>query len=97
MKNAVARAIAAVGGPTQASFITRFSVAQLYNWRAQGFVRDGKAAVRLARASGIPVAELVGLDGTDEPGDPSGACVTAASGPPRSEATVPRSSAPAAA
>jgi len=61
MKNPVQRAIDAVGGPTKASFITQFSAAQIYNWRDQGYVKDGKAAVLLARASGVPVEELVGL------------------------------------
>lgn len=70
--NAVDRAVQLVGGPTQASFICRCSAASIYKWRQLGFVYDSRAAVRLARASGVPVEQLAGLaetegGGTDGP------------------------------
>jgi hypothetical protein len=63
----VSRAVDIVGGPTEASFITRASAATIYKWRKEGYVADSRAAVLLARATqekGQPVsiAALAGLE-----------------------------------
>lgn len=63
--NAVSLAVRKVGGPTQASFICQCSAAAIYKWRKLGFVYDSRAAVRLSRASGIPIEQLAGLELVD--------------------------------
>jgi hypothetical protein len=70
-RNAVEEAIQAVGGPTKASYVCQVSVGAIWKWRQNKRVSDGRAAVLLADASGVPVEALVGLvvlNGTgDEP------------------------------
>jgi hypothetical protein len=90
MKNPVGRAIEIVGGPTKASFITQFSAAQIYNWRDQGYVKDGKAAVLLARASGVPVEELVGLEATGPNGGGVKSTATSCDGEPTATESLDR-------
>jgi hypothetical protein len=67
MANPIAQAIQAVGGATQASWICRCSANTIHTWRREGVVRDTRAAVRLARASGISVAALAGLGDESDP------------------------------
>ena len=59
-ENAVARAVALVGGPTKAARICGVSNSAVHYWiqsRSVGLLRH---AVRLSRASGIPVEQFVG-------------------------------------
>lgn len=68
--NAVEDAVQAVGGPSEASHICHVSAATIYAWRKQGYVSDGLAAVKLAKASGIPVEDLVGFNQPMRPAEP---------------------------
>jgi hypothetical protein len=68
-QNAVEQAIQAVGGPTKASYVCRVSVGAIWKWRQQGRVSDGRAAVLLSQASGVPVEALVGLEVVSGNGD----------------------------
>jgi hypothetical protein len=61
MENLVARAIEAVGGPTQASYICRVSAGTIFKWRTNKFIWDGPAAKALAAA-----AREAGLDVTTD-------------------------------
>lgn len=60
--NAVARAIALVGGPTKAARICRVSNSAVHNWIKSGHVGLLRHALRLSRASGVPVEQFVGDD-----------------------------------
>jgi hypothetical protein len=77
---ALERAIAALGGPTQTSHALVVSYWTIRQWRKAGRVRDSKYAVLLARAAqtagvDVTVDELAGLEalaaGGDTP-DPQG-------------------------
>ena len=68
MENAVARAVRLLGGPTKATFVCRVSVNTIHVWRRDGYVRDARAAVLLSRASGVPIEQLVGLNGSSPDG-----------------------------
>jgi hypothetical protein len=58
--NAVAQAVAAVGGPTKAAGICQVSNAAIHLWMQRGSVPFLRHALRLSRASGIPIEELAG-------------------------------------
>ena len=66
-KNAVERAVQAVGGPTQASHICDVSVWAIRLWRKNGIVPDTRSAIRLSEATDgqISVRELAGLENGD--------------------------------
>jgi len=66
-KNAVERAVQAVGGPTQASHICDVSVWAIRIWRKTGIVPDTRAAILLSEATDgdISVRELAGLENGD--------------------------------
>jgi len=58
--NAVARAVARVGGPTKAARVCKVSNSAIHNWIQSGSVGLLRHAFRLSRASGIPIEEFVG-------------------------------------
>jgi DNA-binding transcriptional regulator YdaS (Cro superfamily) len=59
-ENAVARAVALVGGPTRAARLCDVSNAAVHYWIKSGKVHLLRHALRLSRASGIPIEEFVG-------------------------------------
>jgi DNA-binding transcriptional regulator YdaS (Cro superfamily) len=59
-ESAVLRAVSAVGGPTKAAGICGVSNTAIHKWIRRGSVMLLKHALRLSRASGIPIEELVG-------------------------------------
>ena len=58
--NAVARAVAILGGPTKAAGICKVSNAAIHKWINRRSVTLLKHALRLSRASGVPIEEFVG-------------------------------------
>jgi len=58
--NAVARAVAVVGGPTKAARLCGVSNAAVHRWIRSGTVILLRHALRLSRASGIPIEQFVG-------------------------------------
>jgi hypothetical protein len=58
--NAVARAVALIGGPTKTARVCRVSNSAVHNWIQSGSVGLLRHAFRLSRASGIPIEEFVG-------------------------------------
>jgi len=58
--NAVERAVSTVGGPTKAAGICGVSNTAIHKWIRRGSVTILKHALRLSRASGIPIEEFVG-------------------------------------
>jgi DNA-binding transcriptional regulator YdaS (Cro superfamily) len=58
--NAVADAVSVVGGPTKAARICGVSNAAIHLWITRGVIPFLKHALRLSRASGIPIEEFVG-------------------------------------
>jgi DNA-binding transcriptional regulator YdaS (Cro superfamily) len=58
-ENSVARAVAAVGGPTKAARLCGVSNTAVHRWIQSGSVALLKHALRLSRASGIPIEEFV--------------------------------------
>jgi hypothetical protein len=59
-ENAVARAVSELGGPTKAARICRVSNAAIHKWIQRGSVSLLRHALRLSRASGVPVEQFVG-------------------------------------
>jgi DNA-binding transcriptional regulator YdaS (Cro superfamily) len=59
-RNAVAEAIAAVGGPTKAARLCGVSNAAVHRWVRSGTVTLLRHALRLSRASGVPIEQFVG-------------------------------------
>jgi len=59
-ENVVARAVALVGGPTRVATLCGVSNTAVHDWINKGHVSLLKHAVRLSRASGIPIEEFVG-------------------------------------
>jgi DNA-binding transcriptional regulator YdaS (Cro superfamily) len=59
-ENAVARAIAVVGGPTKAARLCGVSNAAVHRWIRSGSVILLRHALRLSRASGVPIEQFVG-------------------------------------
>ena len=60
--NVVGRAVSTVGGPTKAAGICGVSNTAIHKWIRRGSVTLLKHALRLSRASGIPIEEFVGED-----------------------------------
>ena len=60
--NAVASAVSAVGGPTKAAIICRVSNAAVHKWIQRGSINGLRHALRLSRASGIPIEQFVGQE-----------------------------------
>jgi hypothetical protein len=63
--NAVSRAVAALGGPTKTAGICGVSNAAIHKWINRGSVTLLKNAVKLSKASGIPIEEFLG-EGDEE-------------------------------
>jgi DNA-binding transcriptional regulator YdaS (Cro superfamily) len=61
-ENAVARAVRLIGGPTKAATLCGVSNTAIHDWINKGNVSLLKHALRLSRASGIPIEEFVGED-----------------------------------
>lgn len=61
-ENAVARAVAVVGGPTKAARLCGVSNAAVHYWMHSGSVRLLRHALRLSQASGIPIEQFVGTE-----------------------------------
>jgi DNA-binding transcriptional regulator YdaS (Cro superfamily) len=59
-KNAVARAVAVVGGPTKAARLCGVSNAAVHRWIRSGSVILLRHALRLSQASAIPIELFVG-------------------------------------
>jgi DNA-binding transcriptional regulator YdaS (Cro superfamily) len=57
--NAVARAVALVGGPTKAARICGVSNAAVHKWIQIGEISYLRSALRLSRASGVPIEQFV--------------------------------------
>jgi DNA-binding transcriptional regulator YdaS (Cro superfamily) len=60
--NPVARAVSIVGGPTKAARICGVSNAAIHKWLQRGRISLLVHAVRLSRASGVPIEEFVGTE-----------------------------------
>jgi DNA-binding transcriptional regulator YdaS (Cro superfamily) len=56
--SAVTQAVAAVGGPTKAARICGVSNAAIHQWIKRGAVPLLNPALRLSRASGIPIEKF---------------------------------------
>ena len=65
-KNAVAEAVAAVGGPTKAARLCGVSNAAVHRWVKSGTVILLRHALRLSRASGVPIEKFVGEENTED-------------------------------
>jgi DNA-binding transcriptional regulator YdaS (Cro superfamily) len=63
-ENFVARAVRLVGGPTKAATLCGVSNTAIHDWINKGHVSLLKHALRLSRASGIPIENFV--DDEDE-------------------------------
>jgi DNA-binding transcriptional regulator YdaS (Cro superfamily) len=59
-ENPVARAVAVAGGPTKAARLCGVSNAAVHRWIRSGRVILLRHALRLSRASGIPIEQFVG-------------------------------------
>jgi len=59
-ENPVARAVAAVGGPTKAARLCGVSNTAVHRWIRFGSVALLRHGVLLSRASGIPIEQFVG-------------------------------------
>jgi DNA-binding transcriptional regulator YdaS (Cro superfamily) len=61
-KNAVAEAVAAVGGPTKAARLCGVSNAAVHRWMKSGTVILLRHALRLSQASGVSIEKFLGED-----------------------------------
>jgi DNA-binding transcriptional regulator YdaS (Cro superfamily) len=61
-ENAVARAVAVVGGPTKAARLCGVSNAAVHRWIRSGSVTLLRHALRLSQASGVPIEQFVGKE-----------------------------------
>ena len=59
-ENPVARAVAAVGGPTKAAVMCGVSNTAVHRWIRSGRIILLRHAVQLSRASGVPIEEFLG-------------------------------------
>lgn len=59
-ENVVARAVGLIGGPTKAATLCGVSNTAIHDWINKGNVSLLKHALRLSRASGVPIEEFVG-------------------------------------
>jgi DNA-binding transcriptional regulator YdaS (Cro superfamily) len=66
LENAVARAVAAVGGPTKAATLCGVSNTAVHRWIQSGNVALLRHALRLSRASGVPIEQFVGDEDEEE-------------------------------
>ena len=57
--NVVGRAVSALGGPTKAAGICGVSNTAIHKWMRRGSVTLLKHALRLSRASGVPIEEFL--------------------------------------
>jgi len=64
-ENAVVRAVRLIGGPTKAATLCGVSNTAIHDWINRGHVSLLKHALRLSRASGIPIEEFVGEEEED--------------------------------
>lgn len=60
--NAVYEAIQKAGGPTKAASLMGISAPTLQRWRKQGWIPDLRAALALAKASGLDVTRFAPPD-----------------------------------
>lgn len=58
--NAVARAVAAVGGPTRAARVCNVSNSAIHKWINKGSITELRHAFPLSQASGVPIQEFIG-------------------------------------
>ena len=58
--NAVLRAVSTVGGPTKAARICDVSNTAVHKWIRRGSITILKHALRLSKASGVPIEEFAG-------------------------------------
>ena len=58
--NAVASAVSALGGPTKAARICGVSNAAVHKWIQRGSINGLRHALRLSKASGVPIEQFVG-------------------------------------
>jgi len=65
-KNAVAEAVAAVGGPTKAARLCGVSNAAVHRWVKSGTVILLRHALRLSRASSVPIEKFVGEENAED-------------------------------
>jgi DNA-binding transcriptional regulator YdaS (Cro superfamily) len=59
-ENAVAKAVAAIGGPTKAAVLCGVSNTAVHRWIRSGRIILLRHAVQLSRASGIAIEEFLG-------------------------------------
>jgi DNA-binding transcriptional regulator YdaS (Cro superfamily) len=64
-ENAVARAIAAVGGPTKAATLCAVSNTAVHRWIQSRNVPLLRHALLLSRASGVPIEQFLGEEGKE--------------------------------
>jgi DNA-binding transcriptional regulator YdaS (Cro superfamily) len=64
-ENAVGRAVRIIGGPTKAATLCGVSNTAIHDWINKGSVSLLKHALRLSRASGIPVEEFAGDEASE--------------------------------
>ena len=64
-ENVVARAVGLIGGPTKAATLCGVSNTAIHDWINKGHISLLKHALRLSRASGIPIEEFVGDEDSD--------------------------------
>lgn len=64
-ENVVARAVELIGGPTKAATLCGVSNTAIHDWINKGHVSFLKHALRLSRASGIPIEEFVDDEDSD--------------------------------
>ena len=58
-KSGVARAVKAIGGPTKAAVLCEVSNTAIHKWIRKGHVSLLKHALRLSRASGVPIDDFL--------------------------------------
>jgi DNA-binding transcriptional regulator YdaS (Cro superfamily) len=59
-ENAVAQAVATVGGPTKAAVLCGVSNTAVHRWIRSGRIILLRHAVQLSRASGVPIEKFLG-------------------------------------
>ena len=64
-ENVVACAVRLIGGPTKAATLCGVSNTAIHDWIQKGHVSLLKHAVRLSRASGIPIEKFVGVENSE--------------------------------
>jgi hypothetical protein len=64
-ENVVASAVRLIGGPTKAATLCGVSNTAIHDWIHKGHVSLLKHAVRLSRASGIPIEQFLGEEDSE--------------------------------